>query len=125
LKNKIIGIWGLSFKPKTNDIRESSSIILIKKLLEAGVKVKAYDPAAINETRNLLGNRIEYTLDPYEALIDADAVALMTEWSEFHLPDFTRMAELMKGKVIFDGRNIYNPAELRRLGFTYFGIGRR
>ena len=125
LKNKIIGIWGLSFKPKTDDIRESSSIILIKKLLEAGVKVKAYDPAAINETRNLLGNRIEFTLDPYEALIDADAVALMTEWSEFHLPDFTRMAELMKGKVIFDGRNIYNPAELRRLGFTYFGIGRR
>jgi UDPglucose 6-dehydrogenase len=125
LKNKIIGIWGLSFKPKTDDIRESSSIILIRKLLEAGVKVKAYDPAAINETRNLLGNRIEYTLDPYEALIDADAVALMTEWSEFHLPDFTRMAELMKGKVIFDGRNIYDPSSIRKLGFTYLGIGRR
>ena len=125
LKNKIVGIWGLSFKPKTDDIRESSSIILIKKLLEAGVKVKAYDPAAINETMKLLENRIEYTLDPYEALIGADAVALMTEWSEFHLPDFSRMAELMKGKVIFDGRNIYNPGELRRLGFTYFGIGRR
>lgn len=125
LKNKIIGIWGLSFKPKTDDIREASSIILIEKLLEAGAKIKAYDPAAINETKKLLGNRIDYTSDPYETLINADAVALMTEWSEFHLPDFNRMAELMKGKVIFDGRNIYDPVELRRLGFTYFGIGRR
>jgi UDPglucose 6-dehydrogenase len=125
LKNKIIGIWGLSFKPKTDDIREASSIILIEKLLEAGAKIKAYDPAAINETKKLLGNRIDYTSDPYETLINADAVALMTEWSEFHLPDFNRMAELMKGKVIFDRRNIYDPAELRRLGFTYFGIGRR
>lgn len=125
LNNKTIGIWGLSFKPKTDDIREASSIVLIEKLLEAGAKIKAYDPAAINETKKVLGNRIEYTSDPYETLINADAVALMTEWSEFHLPDFNRMAELMKSKVIFDGRNIYDPAELRRLGFTYFGIGRR
>jgi UDPglucose 6-dehydrogenase len=125
LKNRIIGIWGLSFKPKTDDIREASSIILIKKLLEAGARIKAYDPAAMNETKKQLGNTIEYSKDPYEAVINADAVALMTEWSEFHLPDFKRMAELMKGKVIFDGRNIYDPAELRRLGFTYFGIGRR
>jgi nucleotide sugar dehydrogenase len=125
LNNKIIGIWGLSFKPKTDDIREASSIVLIERLLDAGAKIKAYDPAAINETKKVLENRIEYSSDPYETLIDADAVALMTEWSEFHLPDFKRMAELMKGKVIFDGRNIYDPAELRRLGFTYFGIGRR
>jgi UDPglucose 6-dehydrogenase len=125
LKNRLIGIWGLSFKPKTDDIREASAIVLIEKLLEAGARIRAYDPAAINETRKLLGNKIEYSTDPYEALIDVDAVALMTEWAEFHLPDFNRMAELMKGKVIFDGRNIYEPAELRRLGFTYFGIGRR
>jgi UDPglucose 6-dehydrogenase len=124
LKNRIIGIWGLSFKPKTDDIREASSIILIEKLLKAGARVKAYDPAAINETRKLLGTRIEYTSDQYEALVNVDAVALMTEWSEFHLPDFNRMAELMKGKVIFDGRNIYDPAQLKKLGFTYFGIGR-
>jgi UDPglucose 6-dehydrogenase len=124
-KNRIIGIWGLSFKPKTDDIREASSIILIEKLLDAGARVKAYDPAAINETKKLLGNRIEYTSDPYEALINVDAVALMTEWSEFHLPDFNRMSELMKEKVIFDGRNIYDPILLRKLGFTYFGIGRR
>ena len=125
LSNKIIGIWGLSFKPKTDDIREASSIVLIEKLLDAGAKIKAYDPAAINETKKVLADRIEYCSDPYETVIDADAVALMTEWSEFHLPDFKRMAELMKGKVIFDGRNIYDPAELRRLGFRYFGIGRR
>ena len=125
LKNKVIAIWGLSFKPKTDDIREASSIILIEKLLNAGSKIKAYDPAAINETKKLLGNRIEYTSDPYEALENADALALMTEWAEFHLPEFNRMSELMKRKVIFDGRNIYDPAQLRKLGFTYFGIGRR
>jgi UDPglucose 6-dehydrogenase len=125
LKNKVIAIWGLSFKPKTDDIREASSIILIEKLLNAGAKIKAYDPAAINETKKLLGNRIEYTSDPYEALENADALALMTEWAEFHLPEFNRMSELMKRKVIFDGRNIYDPAQLRKLGFTYFGIGRR
>lgn len=125
LKERIIGIWGLSFKPKTDDIREASSIVLIEKLLAKGVRIKAYDPAAINETKKLLGNRIEYYTDPYEVLNDVDAVCLMTEWSEFHLPDFGRMSEIMKSKVIFDGRNIYDPAELKRLGFEYFGIGRR
>jgi UDPglucose 6-dehydrogenase len=125
LKNKTIGIWGLSFKPKTDDIRESSSLFLIGKLLQAGVKIRAYDPAAMGETEKLLGNKIEYAGDPYEALIDADAMALMTEWSEFHLPDFGRMAQLMRGRVIFDGRNIYDPDDLKRQGFKYFGIGRR
>ncbi|MCX6322066.1 MAG: UDP-glucose/GDP-mannose dehydrogenase family protein [Bacteroidia bacterium] len=125
LKNKIIGIWGLSFKPKTDDIREASSLILIEKLLQAGAKVKAYDPAAMHEAKQQVGDKIEYANDPYEAVINVDAMALMTEWSEFHLPDFNRMADLMKCKVIFDGRNIYDPAELKRLGFKYFGIGRR
>jgi UDPglucose 6-dehydrogenase len=125
LKNKVIGIWGLSFKPKTDDIREASSLILIEKLLQAGAKIKAYDPAAMKEAKNQLGDIIGYSSDPYEALIDVDALALMTEWAEFHLPDFNRMADLMKDKVIFDGRNIYDPTELKRLGFKYFGIGRR
>jgi UDPglucose 6-dehydrogenase len=125
LKDKVIGIWGLSFKPKTDDIRESSSLVLIEKLLHAGARVRAYDPAAMNEAEKLLGNKIEYAGDPYEALNNADALALMTEWSEFHLPDFTRMAELMRGRVIFDGRNIYDPSDLKRQGFKYFGIGRR
>jgi UDPglucose 6-dehydrogenase len=125
LKNRIIGIWGLSFKPKTDDIREASSIILIEKLLKAGASIKAYDPAAMGETRKILGDKIEYASDQYDAIINVDAVALMTEWSEFHLPDFKRMAELMRGKVIFDGRNIYDPVQLRKQGFSYFGIGRR
>jgi UDPglucose 6-dehydrogenase len=125
LKGRTIGVWGLSFKPKTDDIRESSSVYLIEKLLKEGVSVKVYDPAAIEETRKKLGSRIKYAGDPYEALEGTDAMVLMTEWSEFHLPDFKRMAKIMKGKVIFDGRNIYDPAEIRKLGFRYFGIGRR
>ena len=125
LQDRIFAVWGLSFKPKTDDIREASAIILINKLLSAGAKIKAYDPAAMNEAKLKLGNIIEYAADPYEALVDADAMVLMTEWSEFHLPDFLRMSELMKGKVIFDGRNIYDPAQLKGLGFVYFGIGRR
>jgi len=125
LKNRIIGIWGLSFKPKTDDIRESSSIYLIGNLLKAGANVKVYDPAALGETRKLMGKRITYAADPYDALTGADAMVLMTEWSEFHLPDFDRMAGIMKGKVIFDGRNIYDPLHIRELGFKYYGIGRR
>lgn len=125
LKNRKIGVWGLSFKPKTDDMREAPSLILIEKLLGAGAQVKAYDPAAMNEARKLLNNSIEYAADQYEALIDADAMVLVTEWAEFHLPDFIKMANIMKSKVIFDGRNIYDPEELKRLGFKYFGIGRR
>ena len=124
-KDKLIAVWGLSFKPKTDDMREASSLVVIERLLEAGARVRAYDPAAIDETKKILGDRIEYNNDPYLTLKDAHAVALMTEWAEFHLPDFNRMAELMKGKVIFDGRNIYDPAQIRKFGFTYFGIGRR
>lgn len=125
LHGRRFAVWGLSFKPKTDDIREASSIYLIRKLLKAGARVKAYDPAAMGETKLQLGNEIEYALDPYEALIEADAMVMMTEWSEFHLPDFVRMSDLMKSKIIFDGRNIYDTAELKRLGFVYFGIGRR
>jgi UDPglucose 6-dehydrogenase len=125
LKERKIGIWGLSFKPKTDDIRDAPSLFLIEKLLEAGAKVKAYDPAAMNETKKVIKDSIEYTSDPYEAVLDADALVLMTEWSEFHLPDFGKMAGIMKNKVIFDGRNIYDPSQLKGLGFKYFGIGRR
>lgn len=124
-KNKTIGIWGLSFKPKTDDIRESSSIYLINNLLKKGSKIRAYDPAAMEETRKELGDTIVYAGDPYEALEGADAMVLMTEWSEFHLPDFKKMAGIMRDKVIFDGRNIYDPVEIKKLGFRYFGIGRR
>jgi len=125
LRDLTIGIWGLSFKPKTDDIRESSSIYLIKKLLQEGTVVKAYDPAAMTEAARQLGNSISLSTDPYDALRDADAMVLMTEWSEFHLPDFGKMAAIMKGKVIFDGRNIYDPKVIADMGFRYYGIGRR
>jgi UDPglucose 6-dehydrogenase len=125
LEGKLIAVWGLSFKPKTDDMREAPSIDLIGKLLESGAKVRAYDPVATDEAKKILGNSIEYASDPYEAAKDADALALVTEWSEFHLPDFKKLGALLKNKVIFDGRNIYDPAELKSMGFSYFGIGRR
>jgi len=125
IRNRVFGIWGLSFKPKTDDIRQSSSIYLIDKLLKVGGVVKVYDPAAITETRKQFGDKIIYAGDPYDALKGADAMVLMTEWSEFHLPDFKKMADVMKGKVIFDGRNIYDPVMIRNMGFEYYGIGRR
>jgi len=125
LKGKTIAVWGLSFKPKTDDIRESSALFLVKRLLEAGVKVSAYDPAAMDETKKQIPDSIYYAKDQYDALKDADALALMTEWPEFHLPDFEMMSELMNTRVIFDGRNIYDPGELRKNGFVYFGIGRK
>ena len=125
LQGKTIAVWGLSFKPKTDDIRESSAVYMISKLLDAGVNIRAYDPAAMEETRKQVDNKIYYAADQYDAIEGADALALMTEWAEFHLPDFDRMLEMMKGKVIFDGRNIYDPDELRKKGFVYFGIGRK
>jgi UDPglucose 6-dehydrogenase len=100
-------------------------LILIEKLLEKGVKVKAYDPAAMIEARKQLGETIFYAPDQYEALRDADALAVITEWPEFRIPDLPKMEKLMRQKVIFDGRNIYDPAEIQKAGFSYYGIGRR
>lgn len=125
LKGRTIGIWGLSFKPHTDDIRESPSIYLIEKLLLEGAIVKAYDPAAMEETKKIFGNRVKYASDQYDAVIKADAMVLVTEWPEFRLPDLKKMAETMSGKVIFDGRNIYDPSEVRKAGFAYYGIGRK
>jgi len=125
IKNKIIAVWGLSFKPQTDDIRESSAIYLIERLLNAGAQVRAYDPAAMDEARKEIGTNLYYATDQYNALEGANALALMTEWPEFHLPDFEKVAKLMKGRVIFDGRNIYDPEEIRKFGFKYFGIGRK
>lgn len=125
IKDLTFAVWGLSFKPRTDDIRESSSLHLINKLLKSGARVRAYDPEAMDETRKQLGGKIYYSTDLYDAIKGTDALALMTEWAEFQLPDFGKMAELMNKKVLFDGRNIYDPAEIRRQGFTYFGIGRK
>jgi UDPglucose 6-dehydrogenase len=125
LVDKTICIWGLAFKPHTDDIREAPSIILINMLLREGAKIKVYDPAAMKETKKLLDNKIIFASDQYVALRGADAMVLMTEWPEFRIPDFEKMAENMKEKTIFDGRNIYDPAEIKKAGFMYYGIGRR
>lgn len=125
LRGRKIAVWGLSFKPHTDDIRESPAIYLINRLIEEGAMVSAYDPAAMNETEKLFGKDIMFAADQYKALSDADAVALVTEWPEFRLPDFDRMSKAMKLRVIFDGRNIYDPDEVKKAGFAYFGIGRR
>lgn len=125
LKNRIFGIWGLSFKPNTNDMREAPSLVIINKLLEAGAQVKAYDPVAMDETQKILGDKIIYGRDMYDALIDADGLLLLTEWNEFRIPNYNLLAKIMNEKIIFDGRNIYEPAEVMENGFRYFGIGRK
>ena len=124
LAGKTIAVWGLSFKPQTDDMREAPSLVIIKKLLAAGANVKAFDPVAMDEAKHSLSDTITYTKDLYEALIDADALMLVTEWSQFKFPNFSVMKKLMKGLVVFDGRNIYDPSDFENEGFTYYGIGR-
>ncbi len=116
-------VWGLSFKPKTDDMREAPSIVIINALLEAGATVTAYDPVAMEEAKHDLKDTIVYAKDEYDALIDADALLLITEWPEFRVPNFDVVERLMKGKVIFDGRNIYDKPELQSIGYDYYGIG--
>jgi len=123
INGKTVAIWGLSFKPQTDDMREAPSLVIIKKLLEAGVKVKAYDPVAMKEAEHTLGDTITYAEDQYEALIDADCLLLVTEWPEFKVPNFNIVRKLLNAPVIFDGRNIYEIDEMKRKGFEYFCIG--
>lgn len=125
LKGKTFGMWGLSFKPQTDDMREAPSLAIIENLLLSGAKIKAYDPAAMKEAQRILGQKIIYSKDQEEAVVDVDALLIVTEWAEFRLPNFKVLGELMKSKVIFDGRNIFDPAEMKELGFTYFSIGRK
>jgi UDPglucose 6-dehydrogenase len=124
LKGKTFALWGLAFKPQTDDMREAPSLVIIKKLLDAGAKVKAYDPVALEEARRILGDTVQLIDDQYEALIDADGLFVITEWPEFKFPNLKIIDRLLKGKVIFDGRNIYSPDDLTEAGFDYFGIGR-
>ena len=124
LAGRKIAIWGLSFKPKTDDVREAPSLTVIRMLLAAGAEVVAHDPVAQDTARAVLGDRILYVHSNYEALQDADALLLLTEWNEYRYPDFERMKSLMRQPVIFDGRNLFNPMELHQLGFHYQGIGR-
>lgn len=125
LKGKTFGIWGLSFKPQTDDMREAPSLVIINELLKQGAKVKAFDPVAMEEAHHKLGDSITYAKDAYDALIDADALLLVTEWPEFRFANYEVIKRLLKNHVIFDGRNIYDAAELKSEGFVYYGIGRR
>ncbi len=124
LRGRTIAVWGLAFKPRTDDMREASAVVVIERLLEAGARVRAYDPEAMDRARVLLGDRVELVATPYLALEGADALAIMTEWNEFSRPNFERVRQMMVSPVIFDGRNIYSPAELARHGFTYHSMGR-
>ena len=125
LSGKTIAVWGLSFKPYTDDIREAPALDNIKILLEEGAKVIAYDPEGMENVKNyVLGNKITYAHTPYAALDDADALMIFTEWPQFRTPEFEKMALLMKNKLIFDGRNVYELDQMQELGFTYYSIGR-
>jgi len=124
LKGKTIAVWGLAFKPRTDDIRESPALALIDRLLESGVSVRAHDPEAMTNVRALYGDKLVYADRPYGALEGADGLAVVTEWPEFRNPDFEVMRRLLAGRVIFDGRNLYDPKAMRGYGFTTYGIGR-
>lgn len=124
LKGKRIAMWGLSFKPQTDDMREAPSLVIIDKLVKAGATVIAYDPAAIEESKRRIGDKIEYAEDQYDTLIDADCLLVITEWLEFRYPNFKVIKKLLKEAVIFDGRNVYDAAELEEHGFSYSCIGK-
>lgn len=124
LEGRTIAVWGLAFKPETDDMREAPSLILIDRLLEAGAVVKVYDPVAMSECRRRIGDKVVYAKDMYDALVDADALALVTEWKEFRVPSWDVMRRLMKGLLIVDGRNIYDRDEVVSEGFTYTAIGK-
>ncbi len=124
LQNRTIAIWGLAFKPNTDDIREAPALYIIDKLLEAGARIKAFDPEAMPNVRRLYAEKIELCPDPYEALIDADALAIVTEWSVFRAPNYPVMKKLLKQPVLFDGRNLYDLDLMAEQGFYYESIGR-
>lgn len=123
LREKKFGVWGLSFKPKTDDLREAPSLFIIDRLLSHGAQVTIHDPIAMDKAREYFGNKIEYAESNYDVCVDADALVIHTEWNEYRQPDFERMKELMKQRIIFDGRNLYNPKKLEDLGFKYIGVG--
>lgn len=123
IEGKTIALWGLAFKPNTDDMREAPSLVLIDEIIKAGGKVKAYDPIAEEETKRRIGDKITYSKDIYDATVDADALLLVTEWNEFRLPSWDVIKKTMKNPVVFDGRNIYNKVEMKEVGFDYFGIG--
>jgi UDPglucose 6-dehydrogenase len=127
LAGKTIALWGLAFKPNTDDMREAPSLSVISALTEAGARIRAFDPVAVETARKAIGSNgsLTYCSNAYDAIEGADALVIVTEWNEFRHPDFARIKATLKAPVIFDGRNLYSPAQMRGLGFTYFGIGRK
>ena len=125
LSGKTIALWGLAFKAETDDMREATSLVTIDRLLKAGCEVRVYDPVAIGECRRRLGDAIVYAKDMYDAVLGADGLLLLTEWKQFRLPSWEVVRRSMRAPIIFDGRNIYDPEELKRIGFDYYSIGRR
>jgi UDPglucose 6-dehydrogenase len=124
LKDKRIGVWGLAFKPRTNDMRDAPSVKIIERLLSDGAVIAAYDPEASQEAKNVFGTRVQVATNNYGCVEDADALLVVTEWQAFRNPNFDRIKTMMREPVIFDGRNIYDPVHLRQLGFTYYSVGR-
>ena len=124
LKGKTVAVWGLAFKPRTDDMREAPSIPMIKTLLSEGASVQAYDPQAIKVAKGIFGNKVSFAAKTYDALKGADCLAIVTEWNEFRRPDFDKMRKLMRSPVIFDGRNLFTPEQMKQSGFTYYSIGR-
>jgi UDPglucose 6-dehydrogenase len=125
LRGKTVAVWGLAFKPRTDDIREAPALVLIDWLLSQGATVRVHDPEAIENVRRQYGEKLQYAAKPMDALESADALAIMTEWGDYQRPEFKEMASRMRSPVIFDGRNLYEPAKMQQLGFTYHSIGRR
>lgn len=125
LSGRTLAIWGLAFKPRTDDMREAPSITVIESLLRAGARIQAYDPEATEEAKKIFADRIRYHRRNYDALKEADALLIVTEWNEFRRPNFQHIKQLLKTPVIFDGRNIFDPTELRKMGFTFYSVGRK
>jgi UDPglucose 6-dehydrogenase len=124
IAGKTIAIWGLAFKPNTDDMREAPALTIIADLIDAGARIKAYDPVATHAAREVLGNQVEYCTSAFGAVQGADALVLVTEWNEFRHIDLDHLKQSLKQPVVFDGRNVFNPAQMFDRGFTYFGIGR-
>ncbi|MBL7722217.1 MAG: UDP-glucose 6-dehydrogenase, partial [Chitinophagaceae bacterium] len=124
LKGKHFALWGLAFKPNTDDIREAPALYMIEELTKAGATVCAFDPEAMNNVRAMVGDKIEYGQSQYETLKNADALIIATEWNEFRTPDFGKIASVLKNKAIFDGRNLFDLSAIKELGFHYVSVGR-
>ena len=124
MKGRTVAVWGLAFKPRTDDMREAPSVPLIDALLGASAKVQAFDPEAAKTARDIFGPKVTFAATNYDALKGADCLAIVTEWNEFRRPDFARMRSLMRAPVVFDGRNLFEPGQMKQNGFTYYSIGR-